>query len=67
MHTGDLVHRGLQPKWVGLSPAKLHGDSKQVKMFNVAYYTRLLDMHRSDPFGPNMSRNGDDFQLSDGW
>ena len=67
LHTGDLVHRGLTPKWIGLAPPRLLGDSKQVKVFNVTYYVRLLDMHRSDPFGPNLSRYGDEYQLPEGW
>ncbi|KAJ3481924.1 hypothetical protein NLI96_g7338 [Meripilus lineatus] len=67
IHTGDLVHRGLIPKWIGLAPPRLLGDSKQVKVFNVTYYVRLLDMHRSDPFGPNLSRYGDESQIPEGW
>lgn len=69
IHTCELVHRGLIPKWIALAPPERPGESKTVKIFKTAYHTKLLDMHRSDPFGPDVppSCNGDDTQLPDGW
>ncbi|KAG6890525.1 hypothetical protein C0995_007725 [Termitomyces sp. Mi166 len=54
IHAGDLVHRGINARCIGL----VSGDrphSKQVKLGRVGYPTRLLDLHRSNPFGTNLS------------
>ncbi|KAH8096907.1 hypothetical protein BXZ70DRAFT_945142 [Cristinia sonorae] len=68
IHTVDLVHRGLILKFVGLSQGHRPGEPKQVKLFKVSYFVRLLDMHRSDPFGPDLvDRHLEDLHLTEGW
>ncbi|THH28609.1 hypothetical protein EUX98_g5583 [Antrodiella citrinella] len=68
IHTVDLVHRGLVLKWVGLAPGQRPGEPKQVKIFKVSFHVRLLDMHRSDAFGPDVvDRQSEDLPLSEGW
>ncbi|KAI0077507.1 Serine/threonine-protein kinase [Panus rudis PR-1116 ss-1] len=67
IHTADLVHRGITPKCIGLVSGTRPGESKQVKLFNVAYHVRLLDMHRSDPIGPDIGRCDDEPPLPEEW
>lgn len=67
VHTGDLMHRGLTPKFVGLLPPDRPGESKRVKIFKVAYHVRLLDMHRSDPFGPDHDQSIHEPVVPEGW
>lgn len=52
IHTANLVHRGLEPKCVNLAPrtGDSGGSGKLVKLGRVSYHTRLLDLHRSNPF-----------------
>lgn len=63
-----MVHRGLALKFIGLAPGHRPGEHKQVKIFKTSYHVRLLDMHRSDPFGPDVvDRHTEDLQLTEGW
>lgn len=52
LHTANLVHRGLDPKCVNIStPCGSSGMVKRViKLGKAVYHTRLLDLHRSNPF-----------------
>lgn len=55
-------------KWVGLAPSQRPGEPRQVKIFKVSYQVRLLDMHRSDAFGPDVvDRHTEDLPLTEGW
>ncbi|KAG6906507.1 hypothetical protein DXG01_013561 [Tephrocybe rancida] len=65
IHAGDLVHRGISARCVGL----VSGDrpqSKQVKLGRVGYPTRLLDLHRSNPFGTNLPPT-EELPIPEGW
>ncbi|KAI0300075.1 hypothetical protein B0F90DRAFT_1817684 [Multifurca ochricompacta] len=53
VHSVDLVHRGLSLRSIGLLSREKLGQSKLVKLLKVGYYVKLLDLHRSNPFGPN--------------
>lgn len=67
LHASDIVHRGLNPRCIGLIPRDDGLSSKLVKVFKVGYYVRLLDLHRSDPFGFNSDPRIDDPRIPDGW
>ncbi|CCM05314.1 uncharacterized protein FIBRA_07528 [Fibroporia radiculosa] len=67
VHTNDFVHRGLSLKCIGLTPHEEGGLSKVVKVFKVGYHVRLLDLHRSDPFGFNMDPKIDEMLIAEGW
>ncbi|CAL1710511.1 unnamed protein product [Somion occarium] len=68
IHEADLVHRGLSSRCVGLVSGDRPGESKRVKVFKVSYHVRLLDMHRSDPFGCDSGRGHlEDPPLPEGW
>ena len=43
------------------------GTSKVVKVFKVGYHVRLLDLHRSDPFGFNVDTRADEDNTPEGW
>ncbi|KAG6888788.1 hypothetical protein C0992_007518 [Termitomyces sp. T32_za158] len=65
IHAADLVHRGINARYIGL----VSGDrphSKQVKLGRVGYPTRLLDLHRSNPFGTNMPPT-EEPPIPEGW
>ncbi|KAJ7488435.1 kinase-like domain-containing protein [Mycena latifolia] len=53
LHAADLVHRGITADCIGLTPRMKN--TKMVKLTKVAFYTRLLDLHRSNPFGPDIA------------
>ncbi|KAI0051565.1 Serine/threonine-protein kinase [Auriscalpium vulgare] len=59
VHSADLVHRGLVNRE--------NGQSKLVKLTKVAFYVKLWDLHRSNPFGPNISTDVDLFRLPENW
>ncbi|KAI0746241.1 Serine/threonine-protein kinase [Daedaleopsis nitida] len=67
LHHADIVHRGLSLKTIGLAPKDGYGSPKVVKLFKVGYHMRLLDLHRSDPFGFNYDSNVDEDETSEGW
>lgn len=66
-HANDIVHRGLSTKCIGLAPREEGGSSKIVKVFKAGYHVRLLDLHRSDPFGFNMDPKIDEVHIPEGW
>ena len=43
------------------------GTSKVVKLCKVGYHVRLLDLHRSDPFGFNADCRADADNTPEGW
>ncbi|KAH9956146.1 hypothetical protein BC827DRAFT_1139950 [Russula dissimulans] len=51
VHAADLLHRGITLHSIGLSSHKRSGQSKLVKLLKTSYYIKLLDLHRSNPFG----------------
>ncbi|KAF9445879.1 Serine/threonine-protein kinase [Macrolepiota fuliginosa MF-IS2] len=57
VHLRDLVHRGVSARCIGLAPSAASlsvsssSSSKVIKLGKVGYYTQLLDLHRSNPFG----------------
>ncbi|PCH37122.1 Serine/threonine-protein kinase [Wolfiporia cocos MD-104 SS10] len=66
-HDHDLLHRGLSIKHIGLAPRDDGGPTKLVKLFKTGYHIRLLDLHRSNPFGFNTDPKVDEMQIPDGW
>lgn len=70
IHSGELVHRGLTTHFIGLAnrtEAPGQGQSKVVKVGKAAYYMRLLDLHRSNPFGNDISSVIGYFNLPQEW
>ncbi|GLB36853.1 putative anticodon binding domain of tRNAs [Lyophyllum shimeji] len=66
IHAGDLVHRGINARCIGLASGDRSGHSKQIKLGRVGFPTRLLDLHRSNPFGTNIPA-AEECQIPDGW
>ncbi|KAJ7121645.1 hypothetical protein C8R44DRAFT_622641 [Mycena epipterygia] len=67
IHAADLVHRGIAADCVGITPRNNVKKNKIVKLTKVAFYTRLLDLHRSNPFGPGISLDLDEPRIPDPW
>ncbi|KAI9457648.1 kinase-like domain-containing protein [Lactarius psammicola] len=67
VHTTDLVHRGLSLRTIGLSSREKSGQSKLVKVIMTGYYVKLLDLHRSNPFGPSSLPVVDSTNLPESW
>ncbi|KLO11482.1 hypothetical protein SCHPADRAFT_831061 [Schizopora paradoxa] len=68
IHASELVHRGICPKSIALVDRDDGVTTKGVKLTNVSYAVKLLDMHKSDPFGPKT--RGDQSELlefTDDW
>ncbi|TDL16229.1 Serine/threonine-protein kinase [Rickenella mellea] len=66
IHSADLVHRGLTAGAVGLVPRSDTGKAHLVKLCDVAFYTKLQDLHKSDPFGSHAQSNQNGL-LPDAW
>ena len=64
----DLIGgAGLNLRCVGLAPREGMGTSKVVKLCKVGYHVRLLDLHRSDPFGFSADFRADVDNTPEGW
>ncbi|KAG7440064.1 Serine/threonine-protein kinase [Guyanagaster necrorhizus] len=50
IHVCDLVHRGINAASIGLATQSCPSQSKLIKLSEVGYHTRLLDLHRSNAF-----------------
>ncbi|KAI0066910.1 Serine/threonine-protein kinase [Artomyces pyxidatus] len=66
IHSADLVHRGLSLCSIGLVNRE-NGQTRLVKVGKVAYYIKLLDLHRSNPFADDVSIAVGLFSLPDTW
>ncbi|KAH9943970.1 hypothetical protein B0H21DRAFT_747282 [Amylocystis lapponica] len=67
IHAHDLIHRGLNTRCIGLAPREEGGSSKVVKIYKVGYHVRLLDLHRSNPFGFNIDPKIEETTIPEGW
>ncbi|RDB27411.1 eIF-2-alpha kinase GCN2 [Hypsizygus marmoreus] len=67
IHAGDLVHRGISARSIGITSGDRAAPSKQIKLGRVGYPTRLLDLHRSNPFGSDFPPNPEEPQIPDAW
>ena len=83
VHIADLVHRGrtvpsrqslssefiagLSLITIGLSTREKSSQSKLVKVMMTGYYVKLLDLHRSNPFGPSSLPVVDSTNLPESW
>ncbi|KAF8655998.1 hypothetical protein AX16_002818 [Volvariella volvacea WC 439] len=69
LHAGDLVHRGITAKCIGLEPdPTTQYPSKRIKLGRLCFHTRLLDLHRSNPFGGNVPQYvADESIVPDAW
>ncbi|KAJ6607583.1 kinase-like domain-containing protein [Mycena sp. CBHHK59/15] len=66
IHARDLVHRGITGQCIGITQ-RGPGQTKMIKLGKVGFYTRLLDLHRSNSFGANVSPIPDDPPIPDAW
>ncbi|KAK7057453.1 kinase-like domain-containing protein [Favolaschia claudopus] len=64
VHAADLVHRGITLDCIGISSRT---KKKVAKLTKVAFYTRLLDLHRSNPFGPAIPVDLEESRIPDEW
>lgn len=83
VHAAELLHRGgpivsqltsilslskgLSLHSIGLSSRERLGQTKLVKLLKVSYYVKLLDLHRSNPFGTNSLPAVDPMNLPESW
>ena len=58
---------GINTRCIGLAPRDNAGQPKVVKLARVAYHTRLLDLHRSNSFGPHTPFVQDELQVPEAW
>ncbi|TFK47428.1 Serine/threonine-protein kinase [Heliocybe sulcata] len=66
IHEKDLIHRGLNLRCICLGSDNSQSRTKIVKVRKACYYGRLLDLHRSNPFGLNVP-NGDESAIPEAW
>lgn len=65
LHAQDIFHRGISPACVYLANPPQVGQPKVVKLGKSGYFTRLLDLYRSNKFGGRLDT--DDSRTSEGW
>lgn len=65
LHAQDILHRGISPTCVYLANSTQAGQPKVVKLAKSGYFTRLLDLYRSNKFGGHF--NLDDSKVPEGW
>jgi len=58
---------GINLRCIGLASRDQSALSKVVKLDQVGYYTRLLDLHRSNPFALNFAVINDEIHLPEAW
>jgi len=58
---------GINTRCIGLGSRDQTNQSKTVKLGRVYYHARLLDLHRSNPFSPNLSAVSSDIALPETW
>jgi hypothetical protein len=58
---------GINARFIGLSSRDSTAQSKTVKLGRVGYYIRLLDLHRSNPFGIIPTSSTEESQIPEGW
>ncbi|KAF8148631.1 kinase-like domain-containing protein [Crassisporium funariophilum] len=66
IHISDLVHRGINARCIGLATRE-NSQPKVVKIGKAAYHTRLLDLHRSNSFGPHTPVMIDEPPIPEAW
>ncbi|CAK5281348.1 unnamed protein product [Mycena citricolor] len=62
LHVADVVHRGICADTIGITPRP-----RTVKLMKASFHTRLLDLHRSNPFGPEIAVDTEEPVLPDHW
>ncbi|KAJ7101250.1 kinase-like domain-containing protein [Mycena belliarum] len=67
VHAADLVHRGISPDCIGITSRCGAQKTRKVKLTKTAFFTRLLDLHRSNPFGPGISLEPDEPPVPESW
>ncbi|KAF8625130.1 hypothetical protein AX15_005537 [Amanita polypyramis BW_CC] len=67
VHASSLVHRGITARCIGLASRDHPTHSKQIKLGKVCFYTQLLDLHRSNGFGPTKPVNGEESPTPEAW
>lgn len=65
LHAHDILHRGISPTCVYLTNPIQAGQLKVVKLGKSGYFTRLLDLYRSNKFGGHT--NLSDSKIPEGW
>ena len=65
LHALDILHRGISPTCVYLASPIQVGQPKVVKLGKSGYFTRLLDLYRSNKFGGNLNLH--DSRIPEGW
>ncbi|KAF7297638.1 hypothetical protein MKEN_01386800 [Mycena kentingensis (nom. inval.)] len=66
IHVADTVHRGITADCIGIV-SRGGRKTKAVKLMKIGFYTRLLDLHRSNAFGPAVPVEADDLRIPDQW
>lgn len=67
LHQRGLVHRGVDSKAIGLAAARDNPYHKIIKLGRAVFHTHLLDLHRSNSFGPHVPPLPEEPACIDGW
>ncbi|KAF9065023.1 kinase-like domain-containing protein [Rhodocollybia butyracea] len=67
IHAADLVHRGITPRCIGLASRNSQSNSKLIRIFKVAYFTRLVDLHKSNQFRTTLNFDSEGPLIPDAW
>ncbi|KAH6903402.1 other/PEK/GCN2 protein kinase [Coprinopsis sp. MPI-PUGE-AT-0042] len=67
LHNKDLIHRAIDTRCIGLAASRSNPAQKVIKVGKAVFQTHLLDLHRSNSFGPGTPAVADEPEISDGW
>ncbi|KAF8959858.1 kinase-like domain-containing protein [Flammula alnicola] len=69
IHHSGLVHKGITTRCIGLACSDNPSQPKTIKLCKTSFYTKLLDLHRSNSFGPGTPAISlaDDPRIPEGW
>jgi translation initiation factor 2-alpha kinase 4 len=57
----------MDVRCLGLVSSRTNPGQKVIKVGKAVFHTHLLDLHRSNSFGPHIPPVADEPQISDGW
>ncbi|KAH9487410.1 eIF-2-alpha kinase GCN2 [Psilocybe cubensis] len=67
LHCSGLVHKGITTRCIGLTSTDNPSQPKTVKISKAPFHTYLLDLHRSNSFGPHTPPIPEEPKLPEGW
>lgn len=66
-HTYHPPPTGINTKCISLTSAENPSQPKSIKLCRASFHTKLLDLHRSNDFGPHTPPSPEEPKIPEGW